>query len=166
MTSKLTKAEIMRKLRSEFALTHKASKELVNSYFDTVVSIAQAGGIVRLPNVGTFSYKYKEPNVHGRNPFTNEQLDHLVGGGYKLRCEFDFNPEMDGTLAKRISDDLGYDVSYTKPLISFIGLVIKNSLRYGDYLSIRYFGTIKKRGRTSHYIYRCSSNLIIQSFPN
>lgn len=69
--SALTKADLADSLFLELGLNKKESKELVEEFFNTTLSLLEAGHPVKLSNLGNFDLRDKEARP-GRNPKTME----------------------------------------------------------------------------------------------
>ncbi|MEC6833031.1 HU family DNA-binding protein [Photobacterium toruni] len=156
---KLTKTDIINGLVAKFGIKQSNALKIFDSYFSSIIQVAMNQGVGTIPFVGSFSYKYNTAKIHGRNPHTNTPLEYLVGGGYKLKCSFDSNIKQDLNLLAELSKETGVHPSILEVYINHIGNDICTALNAGSYLSIRNFGTIKKRVNSTRLIFRCSSNL-------
>ncbi len=69
--SALTKADLSESLFLELGLNKKESKELVESFFSTILDLLEEGHPVKLSNLGNFDLRDKDARP-GRNPKTME----------------------------------------------------------------------------------------------
>ena len=70
----VTKLEIAYALSDTTGLTVRTSKELVDTFFDTIRSTLAAGEEVRLSSFGKFTLREKRSRP-GRNPRTGEPVE-------------------------------------------------------------------------------------------
>lgn len=71
--SALTKADIAENLVDEVGLSKKDSKDLVESFFDTIRETLIGGEQVKLSGFGNFDVRKKSQRP-GRNPKTGEEI--------------------------------------------------------------------------------------------
>ena len=69
----MLKAEIIEKVAKEVRLTRKASKEAVDSTFDSIIETLRKGDKVVISGFGTFVIRGRKART-GRNPKTGQSL--------------------------------------------------------------------------------------------
>jgi len=72
-TQAVTKAELTEVLFDELGLNKREAKELVEQFFEEVISALVAGDVVKLSGFGNFELRDKEQRP-GRNPKTGEAI--------------------------------------------------------------------------------------------
>ncbi len=69
----LTKADMAEMLFEELGLNKREAKELVETFFETIVSALESGDEVKLSGFGNFMLREKKQRP-GRNPKTGEEI--------------------------------------------------------------------------------------------
>ncbi len=69
----LTKADMAEMLFEELGLNKREAKELVETFFETIVSALESGDEVKLSGFGNFMLRQKKQRP-GRNPKTGEEI--------------------------------------------------------------------------------------------
>ncbi len=72
-TRAVTKAELTEVLFEELGLNKREAKELVEQFFEEVISALVSGDVVKLSGFGNFELRDKEQRP-GRNPKTGEAI--------------------------------------------------------------------------------------------
>ena len=72
-TRAVTKAELTEVLFDELGLNKREAKELVEQFFEEVISALVSGDVVKLSGFGNFELRDKEQRP-GRNPKTGEAI--------------------------------------------------------------------------------------------
>ena len=74
MGHSLTKLELSEKLQQDLGFSRKEAKDLVDCFFEEVISALEAGEIVKISSFGNFELRDKASRP-GRNPKPGEEFD-------------------------------------------------------------------------------------------
>ena len=72
MTNTLTRAELAELIYSEVGISKTEASEIVDQFFEEIITDLMEGNSVKLTSFGTFSVRHKKERI-GRNPKTKEE---------------------------------------------------------------------------------------------
>ena len=72
MTDTLTRAELAELIYSEVGISKTEASEIVDQFFEEIITDLVDGNSVKLTSFGTFSVRHKKERI-GRNPKTKEE---------------------------------------------------------------------------------------------
>lgn len=73
MGHSLTKLEMAEKLQQDLGFSRKEAKDLVDSFFEEIITALEEGSPVKISGFGNFDLRDK-PSRPGRNPKTGEEF--------------------------------------------------------------------------------------------
>ena len=72
MTNTLTRADLVELIYSEVGISKTEASEIVDQFFEEIITDLVDGNSVKLTSFGTFSVRHKKERI-GRNPKTKEE---------------------------------------------------------------------------------------------
>ena len=70
----MKKADLVKKIAEDNGLTIKQTTAIVNSVFEGITAVVQAGDRIQIPDFGTFEYKIRAART-AKNPITGEAIE-------------------------------------------------------------------------------------------